>query len=196
MKHAGHIVMLAAGFMLLLFPAARAEDGKAYPTIKPTGFIQGWWWYDETPGPNHAENYKIARARIGIKGDLSPLVDYLVLTEWGRLTYDDPCTLVDTWVNFKFDPALNVKIGQTWYKFTLSGTTPIPAIPLIYRPEVVDGIWLPMGRVGAYSYDRGIEVSGNFKDIAMPAGYIVSVTTGAGLDHFEDNGKKDFTGRF
>ncbi len=196
MRHGFLTATVLLGFVLAISLAASAEEEKQYPTIQPTGFIHGWWWYDETPGPNHAENYKIARARLGMKGDLSPLVDYLVLTEWGRLTYDDPCTLVDAWVNFKFSPAVNLKIGQTWYKFSLSGTTAIPAIPLIYRPEVVDGIWLPMGRVGAYSYDRGVEVSGNLKNAKIPFGYVISVTTGAGLDHFEDNGKKDFVGRF
>ncbi len=173
----------------------RADDAVRYPTIKPCGFIQGWAWYDKTAGAIHGEDFEIARARFGIKGNFSANTDYLLLTEWGRLTYDDPATLVDAWVNLKVNPALNIKIGQTWYKFSLSGSEAIPNIPFIYRPEVVDGIWLPMGRTGAYGYDRGIELWGDFKNSILPLGYVFSVTTGAGLDHFEDNGKKDFVGR-
>jgi hypothetical protein len=177
--------------------SARADDTeKKYPNIKPAGFVQFWWWYDETAGTSHGEDYEVARARIGAKGDLASWVDYLLLTEWGRLTFDDPCTLVDAYVNFRFDPIFNVKLGQTWYKFSLSGTQAIPAIPLIYRPEVVDGIWLTLGRNGSYGYDKGVEISGEAKKVALPFGYIFSVTTGTGVTRAEDNGKKDFTGRF
>ncbi len=182
---------LASGFFLTGY----ADDTVKFPNIKPCGFIHGWARYDRTAGANHGEGFEIARARIGVTGNLTEKIDYLLLTEWGKLTYDDPVTLLDAWVNFKVNPFLNIKLGQTWYKFSLSGSAPLPTIPFIYRPEVVDGIWLPMGRTGAYGYDRGIEIWGDSKNSILPLGYVFSVTTGAGLDHFEDNGKKDLVGR-
>ncbi len=185
---------------LLLFNAAFFISCPAfaeikYPNVKPTGFVQFWAWYDETAGPNHGDDLEVARARAGIKGNLSPNTDYLVLTEWGRLTYDDPASLLDAWVNLKVNPALNIKLGQTWYKFSLSATAPLPSIPFIYRPEVVDGIWLPMGRNGSYGYDKGVELWADLKDKKIPWGYVFSVTNGNGLRYFENNGKKDFVGR-
>jgi len=193
---------IKAVFQILIFllfcsdvHSAYAETGKSLEKIRLFGFTQLWAQYDNTQGANHGEAYNIARARIGIKGNLSQNTNYMLLTEWGRLTYDDPCTLLDAWVNFRLNPALNIKIGQTWYKFSLSGTTPIPEIPFVYRPEVIDGMWLTMGRNGSYSYDRGIELWGSSLDSKLPFGYIFSVTAGSGLDHFEDNKEKDFTGR-
>jgi hypothetical protein len=172
-----------------------AEQENTYPNISLTGFTQYWGKYNEKKGRDHGEDFSWPRARIGVKGDLNELIDYMFLSEWGRLTYDDPATLLDCWINFKVDPKLNIKLGQTWYKFSLSGTTPLPKIPFVFRPEVVDAIWLPMGRVGTYSYDRGIEVSGQDLTGDIPYGYTCSITAGSGLDHFEDNDKKDFSAR-
>jgi len=186
------LFLISSAFIVL---SAAQAPAVSYPTIKPWGFTQIWNKYDNTAGSTRGEDFQIARARIGLKGALSPLADYMLLTEWGYLTYDDPVTLLDAWVNFKFNPALNIKVGQTWYKFTLSGTTPLPQIPFICRPEVIDGIFLTMGRNGSYSYDRGIEFSGTLKARDIPWGYIFSVTAGSGLDQFENNGKKDLVGR-
>lgn len=179
----------------IFFLACNAHAEDKYPTMKPFGFTHLWARYDNTPGVNHGEDFDIARARIGLKGSLASDLDYMVLTEWGNLTYDDPCSLLDAWVNLKLKDGLNIKIGQTWYKFTLSGTGILPLIPFVFRPEVVDGIWLPMGRKGSYAYDRGIELWGDFKQGQFPWGYMFSVTAGSGLDHFENNGGKDFVGR-
>jgi len=167
-----------------------------YPNIRPCGFIHSWGRYDRTKGPNHGDHFDVARARFGLMGNFTPDLSYLLLTEWGKLTYNDPTTLLDAWVNLRVNPAFNIKIGQTWYKFTRSGTEILPKIPFIYRPEVVDAIWLPMGRNGSYAYDRGIELWGNLKEGFLPLGYAFSVTAGSGLDNFEDNGKKDLVGRF
>ncbi|MFH1760768.1 MAG: porin [bacterium] len=172
-----------------------SREEQQCPTVQLCGFTQAWAQYDETAGSSHGGDAFIPRARIGIKGDLLPAVNYMVLTEWGRLTFDDPVTLLDAWINLRLHQLCNIKIGQTWYKFSLSGTTPLPEIPFVFRPEAVDAIWLPMGRNGLYSYDRGVEISGSAGTEGMPWGYIVSVTAGPGLAQFEDNDEKDFTGR-
>ncbi len=187
-------IIIALGLLGLKIHCVFADE--AIPEkIKICGLTQVWAVEDRTSGPTHGDDYQIARARIGFKGKPLPNIDYLILTEWGRLTYNDPVTLVDAWVNLKANSALQIKIGQTWQKFTLSGTVPIPAIPFICRPEVIDGIWLAMGRNGSYGYDKGIELSGTFKERGLPLEYIFSITTGTGLDRFEDNYYKDFTGR-
>jgi len=171
-----------------------AEDIHS-PTIKPFGFIHAWADYDNTIGSNYGEYYRIARARLGATGNLSPDFTYMILTEWGKLTYNDPVTLLDAWINLKVNPGFNIKIGQTWYKFSLSGTSTLPTLMLIDRPEVVNGIWLNMGRNGSYAYDQGIELWGDFKQSKHPWGYIFFISNGTGIDNFDDNGKKDFTGR-
>jgi len=175
--------------------SAEADTKAKYPKITPFGYTHLWAVYDRTPGPARGDDYQIARARVGLKGNLTPKTDFMILTEWGRLTYNDPVSLLDAWVNYKVNPGFNIKLGQTWYKFTLSGTTTLPTIPLIARPEVVDGIWLTMGRNGSYAYDKGIELWGNFKDAKLPWGYEFFITTGTGLNRFEDNNKKDFSTR-
>ncbi|MBU3912026.1 MAG: OprO/OprP family phosphate-selective porin [Candidatus Omnitrophica bacterium] len=182
-------------FSTLFVKNVIAEPDKNYPAIKVFGFTHLQALYDDTAGSNHGEEFRIARARIGAIGNITDIVDYMVLTEWGRFTYNDPVTLLDAWVNWKLNPGLNIKIGQTWYKFSFSGTDNLPKIPFIYRPEVVDGIWLTMGRNGSYAYDQGIELWGDFKESRFPWAYMFFITNGSGLDNFEDNGKKDFTGR-
>lgn len=175
--------------------SADSDTKEKYPNVTPFGYTHLWTVYDRTPGPTRGDDYQIARARIGVKGYMAPNTDYMILTEWGRLTFNDPVTLLDAWVNFKVNPTFNIKVGQTWYKFTLSGAAALPTIPFIARPEVIDAIWLPMGRNGSYGYDKGIELWGDFKESKLPWGYVFSVTTGTGLNRFEDNDKKDFTGR-
>ena len=166
-----------------------------YPNIKPFGFTHLWAVNDRTPGANHGADYDIARARIGVKGNLDANTNYMLLTEWGRLTLTNPVTLLDAWINFKVSPSFNIKVGQTWYKFTLSGTTTLPTIPFICRPEIVDAIWLPMGRNGSYGYDKGIELWGDFKENQLPWGYVFSITTGTGIKRFADKKPPDFVGR-
>ncbi len=164
-------------------------------TINAFGFTHLWAQYDNTAGKTHGEDLKIARVRLGVRGNLNSRIDYMFLSEWGRLTYNDPATLLDAWFNLKVNSAVNIKVGQSWYRFSRSGTEILPKIPFILRPEVIDGIWLSMGRNGNYGYDKGVWLWGNFLETKFPWGYIFSVTTGAGLDHFDDNEKKDFTGR-
>ena len=186
-------------FYLLFKPCSvfpdEVKSGSNYPTIKPFGFTHLWAQYDNTAGSSHGEDFDIARVRLGLKGNLYSNLDYMVLSEWGRLTYEDSGTLLDAWVNLKVSSAFNIKLGQSWYRFSRSGTEILPKIPFIFRPEVVDGIWLSMGRNGNYAYDKGVWLWGNLSEVTFPWGYNFSVTTGAGLDHFDDNEKKDFTGR-
>ncbi|MFH1339143.1 MAG: porin [Candidatus Omnitrophota bacterium] len=195
------IFKITLGAILICLPilafclAAESQEIKKVPNIKLFGFSHIWARYDKTRGPNYGEDLTVARARVGLRGDLVSNINYTVLTEWGRLTFNDPVTLLDAWVNFKVNPGLNIKIGQFWYMFTLSGTEILPKIPFIIRPEVIDGIWLPMGRKGSYGYDKGIEIRGNSEEGILPWGYIFSITTGTGLNKLEDNDKKDFAGR-
>ncbi|MBN1621748.1 MAG: hypothetical protein JW871_04060 [Endomicrobiales bacterium] len=189
------IIFFVISFIIsysILYVPCYAQSGN-YPTVKLTGFTHLWWQYDNNA--DYDVTQKLARARIGITGNMSPKINYLFLTECGDLTLMEPCTLLDAWVNFKLRDSLNIKIGQTWYKFSLSGTEILPKIPFIFRPRVVDHIWLTMGRNGSYAYDKGVEVWGNFKDNNMPWGYIFSVTAGSGLYYFDDNGKQDLAGR-
>jgi hypothetical protein len=184
-------------FLLLLNRAYSQEvnNQSQYPNIKPFGYTHLWALNDRTPGSSYGDDYQIARARIGAKGDLDADTNYMILTEWGRKTLTYPVTLLDAWVNFKINPAFNVKVGQTWYKFSLSGTTTLPTIPFVFRPEVVDAIWLPMGRNGSYSYDKGVELWGSVKESALPWDYAFFITTGTGIKRFADEKPPDFVGR-
>ncbi len=185
--------ILFLGVILCCF--VEADAGEKYPNVKPFGYTHLWALNDRTPGSTYGDDYQIARARIGLKGNLTPNTDCMLLTEWGRLTLTDPVTLLDAWINFKMNPAFNIKVGQTWYKFTLSGTTTLPTIPFVYRPEVVDAIWLPMGRNGSYGYDKGVELWGSVKEGKLPWNYAFFVSTGTGIRRFADNKPPDFVGR-
>lgn len=204
-RKAAHLVLLfGVSFYFLstsfCFAANRpkVETAKivSYPNIKPFAYTHLWAVNDRTSGPTHGDDYQIARGRVGAKGYLTPKTDYMVLTEWGHLSYKYPVTLLDLWINYKVNPGFNIKLGQTWYKFTLSGTTTLPTIPFVYRPEIIDAIWLPMGRNGSYGYDKGIEVWGNFKDAKFPWSYAFFLTTGTGLSRFQDHGLDNLTARF
>lgn len=172
-------------------------DVQSYGKFKFFGFTHQQFIYDKTAGENHGSNYRSARFRLGIIGNPTEKIDYFLLTEWGRLTRYDPVTLLDAWIQYTFSPLIKIKLGQTWYKFSLDGTVPLPDNPFIIRPKVIDGIWLSMGRNGNYSYDKGIEISGESKINNLGWGYIFSVTTGNGIDdhQFDDNNKRDLCGR-
>jgi hypothetical protein len=161
------------------------------------GFTHQQFSYDKTKGDNHGSDYSSVRFRLGIIGNPSEKWDYFILTEWGRLTQYDPVTLLDAYIEYKYSPSLKIKLGQTWYKFSWDGTRPLPDNPFVIRPKVIDSIWLPMGRTGSYSYDKGIEISGEKEINKKTLGYIFSVTTGNGIDdhHFDDNNKKDLCAR-
>ncbi|MFH1415440.1 MAG: porin [Elusimicrobiota bacterium] len=163
---------------------------QAEPTIKPFGFTHLWWQYSDNDDFEVTKNLK--RARLGALGNLTPDMNYMVLSEWGDGTYFHPFTLLDAWVNYKIDPAFNIKVGQTWYKFTLTGTGTLPKLPLINRAQAINSIWTNMGRKGSYAYDKGVELWGNMKCHGKPCGYFLFVTGGTGLDNFDDNGKLDY----
>lgn len=166
--------------------------------IRPFGFAQMWYAYDGNKNQASQDQLRVQRVRLGGMGQASPTLRYLFLSEWADAnpsgTRGD-LSLLDAHVTYAAHPLLNIRAGQDWYMFTLEGSWTLFEMPFIMRSEVVDRIWLPMGRVGNFAYDRGLYVFGAHKEGPVPFKYYLSATGGAGINTADTNKMKDFVGR-
>ncbi|MFH1862050.1 MAG: porin [bacterium] len=200
------VPLLAASLIYLNYLANAAENQEPvkYPTAEVFGFVHFWTQTEYVNDAWDNTTFRLARARLGVKGKIRENVSYCALTEGGDLAITNQVaptskgiSLVDCYLTYHVHPLLNVRFGQEYHRFAYEGDLILPVLPFIFRAEAIDAVWLTLGRVGSYAYDTGVWFYGESDGSLFPlhATYQLALTNGSGLKLTDDNEAKDVTGR-
>lgn len=203
-------IVLIVGVLLLLPSFALAQE-KKFPTAKVGGYVQTDYYLGDAEGATVAagatgtadadkdrdSSFFIRRARLGVKGAVSQMITFGILGGFdggNSATTRSSANLLDGWINLKFDPAFQVKIGQFKYTFDREGKESGSATPFAMRPAVINDIVVALGQAGGSFRDIGIEIHGGGK---APIGwkYAAGVLNGNGIGLYDNNKDKDLYAR-
>ena len=140
------------------------------------------------------DGFDIRRARLDVKGTISPY--------WGyRVQFDLAGTpkLIDAYAELKLNDYLNFTIGQTKIPFSLENLASSNKLELIDRSQAVEALVARGKDVGGNQNGRdiGIQLSGTIlKYNDRPViDYRLGVYNGSGINTTDANEKKDFATR-
>lgn len=154
-----------------------------------SGYIQfNYEWKED------ASSFRVKRARVEFKGDISPKIDYRL-----QLEFASP-KIVDAYLRFKPLEALNVQIGQFKVPFTIENTHYAPL-----KFEFIE-YSLVLSRLMGLDDVSGIKSTGRdacaqlYGDLFRREGfsilsYNIGVFNGEGINAKDKNKSKDFVAR-
>ena len=176
---------------------ANLDKVKAFPVnaskkIALAGYSQIRYQALEETG--RIDGFDIRRARLDVKGNISPY--------WGyRVQFDLAGTpkLIDAYVELKVNDYLNFTVGQAKVPFSLENLTSSNKLELIDRSQVVEALTARGRDVGGNQNGRdiGIQVGGTIlklKDRPV-VDYRLGAYNGAGINTVDNNEKKDYAAR-
>ena len=141
-----------------------------------------------------SDGFDIRRARLDVKGNISPYWAY-------RVQFDLAGTpkLIDAYVELKLNDYLNFTVGQAKVPFSLENLTSSNKLELIDRSQVVEALVARGKDVGGNQNGRdiGVQVGGTIlklKDRPI-VDYRLGVYNGAGINTADNNEKKDYVAR-
>lgn len=146
---------------------------------------------EETGRP---DGFDIRRARLDVKGNISPYWAY-------RVQFDLAGTpkLIDAYVELKLNDYLNFTVGQAKIPFSLENLTSSNKLELIDRSQVVEALTARGRDVGGNQNGRdiGVLLGGTILKIKdQPVvDYRLGVYNGAGINMADNNEKKDYAAR-
>jgi phosphate-selective porin OprO and OprP len=150
-----------------------------YQALEETGKIDG---------------FDIRRARLDIKGNISPF--------WGyRVQFDLAGTpkLIDAYAELKLNDQFNFTIGQAKIPFSLENLTSSNKLELIDRSQAVEALVARGKDVGGNQNGRdiGIQLGGTILKVKdRPVlDYRLGVYNGSGINTTDNNEKKDYAAR-
>ena len=140
------------------------------------------------------DGFDIRRARVDLKGKLSPYWAY-------RLQFDLAGTpkLIDAYAELKVNDYLNITFGQAKIPFSLENITSSPKLELIDRSQVVEALTARGKDLGGNQNGRdiGILLGGNLlklKDRPV-VDYRLGVYNGSGINTADKDETKDYAAR-
>lgn len=150
-----------------------------YQALEETGKIDG---------------FDIRRARLDVKGTISPYWSY-------RVQFDLAGTpkLIDAYAELKLNDYFNFTIGQAKIPFSLENLTSSNKLELIDRSQAVEALVARGKDIGGNQNGRdlGIQLSGTLlklKDRPL-LDYRLGIYNGSGINTTDTNEKKDFATR-
>lgn len=193
-------------------PAEKKPDFKP----KPQGYIETFFLNDQSDVDDKATSqFKIRRARIGLKGDVHEWVSYNIVGAFEgafkkavtEITPDDPKTPEDesavttdtmdsnarlwhAYIDFKPHDLIGLRVGQFKYPFTLEGLEATPDRAPILRAEAINGIAGKLISKGSGFRDIGAQLFGTWKG-PIGVSYTVAFFNGTGINANDNNNKKD-----
>ena len=197
MKKLLSILVLAFLAMPLISSAQGCMGGDDTDGVKVVGYIQGQYeqqFLGDEVKPFHglesANSFFFNRARLGVVGNIPYDFSYYVMAEFSP-SKGGPY-LLDAFISYKrFDPYLTVSVGQFKSPFGLELTTPCQGLHSVYRARFVDELASPFRDLGVMLLGSTGELFG-MKDLIK---YRFAITNGTGLNKFDNNTYKDYTGR-
>lgn len=195
---------LSINLFFIIHGALAQEKKEVEFKPKVGGYIEGWYRLDssdlsdQTTASKKVDNeFRVRRARIDVKGDLTEEIGYRVN---GNFDGPSPASgtasvkLWDGYVNYKAHPLAGITFGQFKYPFTLEGLEGTPDRISILRAESINDIAAKLGTQGGSFRDIGAMVSGGYKD-ALGLAYGLAVINGKGINSGDNNSEKDIVGR-
>ena len=170
----------------LLVSTAAAGEEEVLPVLserllKLSGYTQVQYTYWE----GESEDFRVRRARLGLKGNLLKNIDYSIQVDAVR----NP-VLVDARVDITLFPQARLTFGQFKVPFSLENLTSSSALDMVDRTQTVKKI-CPAQDIGATGRDIGMTLSGKFSWIE----YTFGVFNGSGINTRDMNDRKDMVGR-
>lgn len=140
------------------------------------------------------DGFDIRRARLDVKGNISPYWSY-------RVQFDLAGTpkLIDAYAELKLNDYFNFTIGQAKIPFSLENLTSSNKLELIDRSQAVEALVARGKDVGGNQNGRdiGIQVGGTIlkiKDRPI-VDYRLGIYNGSGINAVDNNEKKDYAAR-
>jgi phosphate-selective porin len=150
--------------------------------------------YQALEGPGKIDGFDIRRARLDVKGVLSPYWSY-------RVQFDLAGTpkLIDGYAELKLNDFLNFTIGQAKIPFSLENLTSSNKLELIDRSQAVEALVARGKDVGGNQNGRdiGVQLGGTIlklKDRSV-VDYRLGFYNGSGINTIDNNEKKDYAVR-
>jgi phosphate-selective porin OprO and OprP len=178
------LVILTA---LVLSGFASGQDKKEAPpvtsslSLKLSGYTQFLYTYWE----KGVDTFTIPRARLTLSGEVLKNVRFLITVDAVRSP-----ALIDAYVDFLFNPAYGVRIGQYYVPMSMENNTSDREMDTILRSQVVLAL-APSRDIGSQGRDIGAMFAGKYSI----AEYYLGVFNGAGINKLDTNKAKDVSGR-
>lgn len=172
---------------------------KTYPTLKVWGFVQAIYFADQTEGLAVDNTFAVRRARIGVRGSVTPNVDFFFLEESGLGLRGGQTVLTDASITLKANQYANLRVGQFKIPFGLEALEPVLVNPMIdftraterllLRPDALNAANPATATIMAFR-DIGAQFFGKI-DGPVEFVYAAGVFNGSGINLTDNNSKKD-----
>jgi phosphate-selective porin OprO and OprP len=150
--------------------------------------------YQNQDAKGAIDGFDIRRARLDLKGDLTPYFSYRLQTDFAGTP-----KLMDAYADIKLLKFLTITIGQTKIPFSLENITPDNTMEAIDRSQVVEALVARTKDVigNQNGRDIGLQIGGSlikYKNRYL-FDYGIGVFNGAGINIADKNENKDVIGR-
>jgi len=178
-------VFILAG--LILSGTAAGQDKKEPPPVTSsrsfrlsgyTQFLYNYW-------DKGVDSFSIPRARLTLSGELLKNVRFRIQIDGVKSP-----ALIDANVDFLFNPAYGLRIGQYYVPMSMENNTSDAEMDTILRSQVVNAL-APSRDIGSQGRDIGAMFMGRYSI----AEYYVGVFNGAGINKLDTNKAKDLAAR-
>jgi phosphate-selective porin len=192
------IIGILASFMFPFISYAQGcMGGDSEDGVKVVGYIQPQYEYQflgDDVSPMHGlksnNSFYFNRARVGVVGNIPYDFSYYFMMEMSP-TKGGP-SILDAFITYKrWDPYLNVAVGQFKSPFGLELSTPCQALHTVNRSMVVNELASPFRDLGVMFLGTTGELFG-MKDLIS---YRFAITNGTGMNVMDNNKFKDYTFR-
>jgi phosphate-selective porin OprO/OprP len=174
-------LLLIFGLFFLVQASPAEEKTSSEPALKLNGYTQVGYTHWE----DGASEFRIRRARLGLKGDIFKNINY-------RLQIDGTKNpiLMDAIVEFSLSSHLGLRIGQFKVPFSLESLASSSSLDTINRSQPVEKL-CPGRDIGSYGRDIGVMASGKFSKVE----YFLGIFNGSGINRGDLNKQKDIAAR-
>jgi phosphate-selective porin len=172
---------------LALSGAASGQGKKEPPPVtssrsfKLSGYTQFLYTYQDKGN----DSFSIPRARLTLSGELVKNIRFRIQIDGVKSP-----ALIDANVDFLFNPAYSLRIGQYYVPMSLENNTSDSEMDTILRSQVVNAL-APSRDIGSQGRDIGAMFMGRYSI----AEYSLGVFNGAGINKLDTNKAKDVSGR-
>ncbi len=172
--------------------------------IKIGGYINTQYSYtnqeDNVGNVTETSAFQIRRARLDVKGDISPMIDFRLMADFANSP-----KLVDAYVRLKFCKYLNVQVGQFKLPFTLENPYSPLDLEFADNAQIISALsgYSDVTGVSSYATGReiGVQLYGTLAEYERNGNkfpilkYNIGVFGGSGINVKSDNMAKDIVGR-
>ena len=176
------------GLALLLVPSLVFGQEKKEPapvssslSFRSSGYTQFLYTYWD----KGTDSFVIPRARLTLSAELLKKVRFRIQVDGVKSP-----ALIDANVDFLFDPAYSLRIGQYYVPMSLENNTSDADMDTILRSQVVIAL-APSRDIGSQGRDIGAMFMGRYSI----AEYYLGVFNGSGINKLDTNKAKDLAGR-